>query len=482
MNRNIFTKFLDKVNNNNFLQSKINNIWVWHSREDILKNITTCNEVLRFYNIKKNDKIAFKGKNSLEWISWNLATHSLGATWIPMYNDQNIDYCNFIMKDSNAKLLITDENIKNDSYTTINTNIPDNINNCKFTLNDNTELSTIIYTSGTTGNPKGVMLTHENILSNIDAIHNMYAKNGNNKKSFSILPWAHIYGMTCELYFNLLNNNEMAICNNKDTFINDCRVIKPTNLYVVPRILDIVKDKIQVLDKPLIKEIIPYALKYLFGNNLESIFIGGAKLNDNTKLFFEKNNIILCEGYGCSESSPIISLNHTISPRNTSSIGKILDNVDVQIIQNEICVSGPNIMKGYWNNEEATKNAFVEYNGKKYYKTGDSGFKCENDFLFYNGRISDNYKLSNGKFVNVHELESKIKKNYNGNFIVFGKDDFNVLVTDKHIDIHTINYDIESFLKIKQIVIINNMEQFFTPKMSIKRKELLKYIKKYKSN
>lgn len=479
MNRNIFTKFLDKVNNNNFLQSKINNRWVWHSREDILKNATKCNQILREYNINKGDRIAFKGKNSLEWISWNLATHSIGATWIPMYNDQNIDYCNFIMNDSNAKILITDEDIKNNNYQTIKTKIEPS-NDFNFVTNDTNELSTLIYTSGTTGNPKGVMLTHENILSNIDAIHYMYAKYGDDKKSFSILPWAHIYGMTCELYYNLFNNNKMAICNDKDTFIKDCRVIRPTNLYLVPRILDAIKNKIEFLNKPIIKEIIPYALKYLTGNNLDSIFVGGAKINNNTKLFFEQNNIILNEGYGCSETSPIISLNHTISPRNTSSIGKIIDNVDVQIINNEICVSGPNIMKGYWNNKKATEDAFIEYNYKKYYKTGDSGFKCENNFLFYNGRISDNYKLSNGKFVNIDELESKIKKKYNGNFIVFGKDDYNILVTDQHVNIHLINEGIESFLKIKQIIIINNMENFFTPKMSIKRKEVLKYIKEYK--
>ena len=73
------------------------------------------------------------------------------------------------------------------------------------------------------------------------------------KKSFSILPWAHIYGMTCELYYNVLNNNEMAICNDKDTFIKDCRVIRPTNLYLVPRVLDAIKNKIEFLNKPIIK-------------------------------------------------------------------------------------------------------------------------------------------------------------------------------------------------------------------------------------
>lgn len=479
MNRNIFTKFLYKVNNNNFLQIKNdNNKWIWYSREDILKNVTKCNLILKEYNINKGDKVAFKGKNSLEWISWNLATYSIGCTWIPMYNDQNIDYCNYIMKDSNAKILITDEDIKNNNYQTIKTKIEPS-NDFNFIINDTNELSTLIYTSGTTGKPKGVMLTHENILSNIDAIHNIYKINGDNKKSFSILPWAHIYGMTCELYYNMLNNNNMAICDNKDTFIKDCKVVKPTSLYLVPRVLDSIKNKVQPLNKPIINKTIPYALQYIFGGNLENIFIGGAKLNNDTKLFFDKNNIILCEGYGCTESSPIISINHTLCPRNTSSIGKIIDNVDVQIINNEICVSGPNIMNGYWNNDKATKDAFVKYNGKKYYKTGDSGFKCKNNFLFYNGRITDNYKLSNGKFVNIDELESKIKKNYNGNFIVFGRDHYNVLVTDKHVNIFEINEGIESFLKIKQIIIVNNMEKFFTPKMSIKRNEVLKYIKEY---
>ena len=161
-----------------------------------------------------------------------------------------------------------------------------------------------------------------------------------------------------------------------------------------------------------------------------------------------------------------------------------MDNVEVKIIDDEICVSGPNLMSGYWNNLDETKKVLFEYNNKTWYKTGDSGY-IKDDFLFYTGRISENYKLSNGKFVNVNELESKIKKYISGNFIVYGDNyDHNILITDsdKTPELTIINSIIENYLQIKTVILINNniMEQFLTPKMSIKRKALINHLIKIK--
>ena len=100
--------------------------------------------------------------------------------------------------------------------------------------------------------------------------------------------------------------------------------------------------------------------------------MGGAKLQDSTKEFYKENNIIICEGYGATETSPIISVNHLYNPRDIDSVGKILDNILVEIIDGEIQVSGPSVMMGYWNDIEATKKVLVKDN-KIWYKTGDSG-------------------------------------------------------------------------------------------------------------
>ena len=260
-------------------------------------------------------------------------------------------------------------------------------------------LASLIYTSGTTGNPKGVMLSNENILSNIDDIRLRFNEMGHTT-SLNILPWAHIYSQTCELYYNLLYDNKMAIASSKEHFIKECGEIKPDVLYVVPRVLDLIKDKLSVLDYPIVKMITPLVLKKVLGNQLETIFTGGAKLNTNTRDFFVSHGYKICEGYGCSELAPMVSVNHMECPRDENSIGKVLDNIIVEIIDNEIQVSGPNVMIGYWNQPEQSNDVLVHRDNKIWYKTGDSGY-LENDFLYYTGRINDNYKLSNGKFVNV---------------------------------------------------------------------------------
>ena len=140
-------------------------------------------------------------------------------------------------------------------------------------------------------------------------------------------------------------------------FIEDCKSIQPNVVFLVPKILELVK-KVEFLDKPYIRLILPYVLKNIFGNNLDLIFMGGAKLDNNVKEFYKENNILICEGYGCTETSPIISVNHHIEPRNEDSVGKILENVDVNIINNEICVSGKSVMEGYWNDDIKTNEKF----------------------------------------------------------------------------------------------------------------------------
>ena len=483
MNRNIFKSFLKKVDQNpsfKFIKTKENNKWKWHTREDIIFNVNGCIKILNDYNIRNGDRIVYKGKNSVEWLSWNLATYSVGAIWIPMYEQQELEHCNHIVRDSGSKLLITDQDIKLDYINIISNKLDPIKNDFCFKSADHNNISNLIYTSGTTGKPKGVKLSHENILSNIDTIHKRFNDIPTNITSLNILPWAHIYGLSCELYYNLLNENSVALCTDKLKFIEECKEVNPEVLYVVPKVLETVKNKVKILDKPIIKLVIPHILKKLFGGNLQTIFSGGAKLDRLTRDFFEINNIPICEGYGCSELSPMVSVNHLHNPREINSIGKILDNIDVKIFNGEICVSGPNVMEGYWNDEEKTNEVLFTKENKVWYATGDSGY-IENDFLYYSGRISENYKMSNGKFVNVNEVESKLKEFIKCNFIIYGENmDNNVLVVDGDFeDLNIINNSIESYLSIKKVIILNEneMANFLTPKMSIKRKALINYIK-----
>ena len=479
---NILSKFFNQ-SNNKAIGLKINNNWKWISNNEIIKNINNVKYTLISREILPGDRVAYQGNNSPEWIYWNLACQSVGAVWVPMYADQTKDYCQYIINDCTPKLTISDNlyysntiNIKND----VINNYIKNDKNIDIKNVEKDDLSTIIYTSGTTGNPKGVMLTHENLISNIDTIDKRFSDINYKTTSLNILPWAHIYSLTTELYYNLYKNNSIALATDKTTFVNECREISPDVLYIVPRVLDLIKQKLEKFNKPIIRLILPKLLNYILGNNIKYIFVGGAKLDNSTKSFFINNGIKLCEGYGTTETSPMVSVNHHSSPRNIASIGKILDDIIVEIVNEEIQVSGPNVMKGYWNNEEKTNEVIINRNGKNWYKTGDSGI-LKDGFLYYNGRISENYKLNNGKFVNVAEVESKIKKYIKTNFIIYGDGlDSNILIVETPFNrsvLNIINSKIDKYLHINDIIEIDDFSKYLTPKMSIKRKLLINDLK-----
>ena len=204
--KNIVKSFLKTLETNpkfKVLKVKKDNQWEDIPRSKLFNNIQNCILQLKDRNIEKGDRVAYKGNNSLEWISWNLATQSMGAVWVPMYEQQTKNQCQYIVDNCEPKLLITNENIQIENTTTIKNTIENyDLNNSNIELVDN-DLSTLIYTSGTTGNPKGVMLSHENIVSNIDAIRMRFKDIQPELTSLNILPWAHIYGLTCELYYNL---------------------------------------------------------------------------------------------------------------------------------------------------------------------------------------------------------------------------------------------------------------------------------------
>lgn len=478
-----FLKSLEKNNNDILGFKNINGIWQHVNKTDLSYKINSCMEILKDNNIQKRDRIIYCGDNSIEWVAWNIASYSMGAIWVPIYNNQPVDYCNYIINDCTPKLFITENknfhlDIKNAPL--ISNQIPDSNNLLTMnTINRKESLATLIYTSGTTGKPKGVKLTHENILQNINSINDRF-HDFKHYKTLNILPWAHIYGLTCELYYNLLNDNLTYICNNKDDFIKDCKQVQPSALFLVPKILELVKKKVEFLDKPVIRFLLPHLLSNLFGNNLEIIFTGGAHLDPSLKKFYEDNGVIICEGYGCSETAPLVSVNHNVWPRDVNSVGKILKNVEVKIINGEIWVSGPNIMSGYWMDTLKTGGALrIDSEYKKWYKTGDSGY-VKDDFLYYTGRISENYKLNNGKFVNVGEIETICKKYIDCNFIVFGENNsHNSIIADKHIDqqiIDNINKLLKKDIQIKNCIVVKNMEDFFTPKMSIKRNKLIEFV------
>lgn len=472
-----FQKMLHSHPEKKILGYKKNGSWKWINRDQLKNKVLFCVRSLQ-NNISLHDRVMYKGNNSVNWAAWSIATNALGGTFVPLYNNQNDDYVNHIIHDCKPSVFITNDNYKDVKI--MNDDIEDGIYGETIPVNKKSNIAKLIYTSGTTGKPKGVMLTHQNILHNIQNLEKTFSdlQTDTTYTSLNILPWAHIYGLTTELYYNLLNNNRIAISSGPQDFIKEIREIQPDLLYLVPRILQTIKQKLEILDKPLISNILPFVLSKLFGPNLVTIFIGGSQLDKSTKEFYLKYNISFCEGYGCTETAPMISVNHIHSPRNEDSVGKILDDLVVRIIDNEICVAGPSVMTGYYGNDDATNNAFILKDDTVFYKTGDEGY-VENGFLFYSGRISENYKLSNGKFVNIGIVENIVKKHSNEPMMVYGNNrDYNILIVEENSNIDasmtTINEELDSYLRIKDVLKIPNaaFQNHLTPKMSLKRKEI----------
>ena len=488
-----FMRTLDRNGDHIILGQKRNGIWEETNRRELFEMINAGIRVLKDKGVEKGDRVVYKGKNSVEWVAWNMSCYALEAIWVPMYHNQNQKYCDYIVHDCAPKVMITDTDIHVDTnnnnqhiklqYPNVNllsTELVGEKQEATFGLGNGDELATLIYTSGTTGNPKGVMLSHHNILSNVDSIHHRFI-DAPQSTSLNILPWAHIYGLTCEMYYNLMYDNCTMISSSKDEFIRECREVKPDVLYIVPKVLENVKGRVEFFNHPYLNHLfMPRIMDYLFGGNVHSVYMGGAKLDETTKRFFLRHGLNICEGYGCTETAPMVCVNHQTNPRNTDSVGKILDGVHISIIDGEIHVAGDNVMRSYWNNQEATDDVLVSHDGKMWYKTGDSG-SIEDGFLYYNGRISENYKLTNGKFVHVQQVEGVVRKHVAHNVVVFGENQkHNILISDGTISpqiMETINRELESYLRIKDVIVIHpeKMQEFMTPKMSIKRKPLIEH-------
>jgi long-chain acyl-CoA synthetase len=318
------------------------------------------------------------------------------------------------------------------------------------------DMACLIYTSGTTGNPKGVVLTHYNIAANVSAARYTFPFERQDR-SLSFLPWAHSFGQTVELHALFSSGSSMAIAESVEKIIDNLAEVQPTVLMSVPRIFNKIYAGVQkqIASKPKpIQELVKFAMKAAnkerqgirlgirehtalqladrlvftkvrqkFGGRLKFAASGGAAISKEVAEFIDGLGITVFEGYGLTETSPIATMNCP-GERRIGSVGRAIPGVSIDIdpsgmadkkpvtdllrdrVEGEVIVYGHNVMKGYHKRPEENAAVFTKDGG---FRTGDMGYLDPNGYLYITGRIKEQYKLENGKYVVPTPLEEQIK-------------------------------------------------------------------------
>lgn len=453
------------------LVTKYNGVWVSTSIDEYLEKANAISRALLLLGIQKNDKIAvISSNNRTEWNILDIGVLQTGAQNVPIYPTISEFEYEYILNHSGAVLcFVSDEEVLR-KVNLIKDSVPNlrgvysfnEIENCKnwtellelgFSADNQTEvedrknevlpteLATIIYTSGTTGKPKGVMLSHENIVSNVFAGALRIPLEPGNNRTMSYLPVCHIlerfYLYLCQYYGVSIYFGESI-----DKIGENLKEVAPNLITGVPRVLEKIYDKIysKGLELTGLKKILffwavnlglrykPYgengwwyefqlkiARKLIFskwkdavGGKLELIACGSAALQPRLARIFGAAGIPIMEGYGLTETSPLVAINDL---RNNGykigTVGKVIDKVTIKIAEDgEILCKGPNIMMGYFKEEELTNEVLKD----GYFHTGDIGEIDSEGFLKITDRKKEIFKTSGGKYISPQLLENAMKQ------------------------------------------------------------------------
>lgn len=414
--------------------------------------------------------IAIIGEASYNWVTSYYATMSIGAVTVPVDKELPAEdiksilesaECDFVIYSSviDAKLqtiypeltrkpvlicLSKTTNLEGvkmlEDIVSAGKQLFDNGDNSYYDYDlDPDKLASIVFTSGTTGKGKGVMLTQTNIVS--DMTQGMYNFQIT-PKTLCVLPPHHTFGSTVNFVGHYAQGAEVYISNGLKYILNELKEEKPSHLILVPLFVETFYKRIwataekQGKDKLLrtmikasngmrkvgidLRKKLFASVTASFGGNLEMIICGGAALNQDIIDTFEGIGITILNGYGITECAPLISCNRN-EYRKAGSVGTTIIGEQVKIAdpdengEGEICVKGPNVMIGYYNNPEATAAAFDE---EGYFKTGDFGRLDEEGWIYITGRLKNLIILSNGKNVYPEEIETEISRIYGVNEVV----------------------------------------------------------------
>lgn len=386
-----------------------------------------ANYLYKNYNKKH---LAVMGENSYNYIITVLAIMLSGNIAVTIDKDANKEELKYYMDKSDSKLLFYslfyDGFVKDLKYKSIALEDVEEyfLEEQYIFKNDSKKDSVIFFTSGTTSKPKAVCLSQKSICNDIYGASSLFRLKGS---TVSILPYHHAFGFITAVLKPFYYGKETFICNSLKNVVSDIKDNKPAAIFVVPAFLEMFykqiwkkarlnkKDKalkisLKISEK-LLKVNIDVRSKFFkeitntFGGNLSYIICGGAPLSKKYIKFFRSIGIEVLNGYGITECSPVVSVNRNKYHKD-GSVGVICRDVDVKIIDDEVCVSSNIVMNGYYKDKKSTKEVY--YDG--YFHTGDLGYIDEDGFLFITGRKKNVIILSNGENISPEEIEKELKK------------------------------------------------------------------------
>jgi len=446
------------------IAGKENGKWVTYSTEEYIKKANLFSHGLLKLGIKANEKVAIVSNNRPEWNIVDIGTLQTGAIDVPVYptiseadykfifNDAEIKYCfvsneDLYTKVSNIKAevnslveIFTFDKVKGAKHWTEVLELGKDgndadVENIKKEIKD-TDLATLIYTSGTTGLPKGVMLSHKNLIENAKGSRPRLPVDAS-CQGLSFLPLCHVYERMI-IYLYQISGVSLYYAESIETIKVDIADVRPHVFTAVPRLLEKVYDGIinggteagglkakifnwaigltetyevgkhPSLQRKIADKLVYSKVRAKLGGNIQAIASGGAALQPRLARFYNAIGIPVFEGYGLTETSPVISVNAAKEGIRFGTVGTVLDNVEVMIAKDgEILTKGPCLMMGYYKREDLTKEV-IDADG--WFHTGDIGELSADGFLKITDRKKEIFKTSGGKYIAPQPMENKIKE------------------------------------------------------------------------
>lgn len=537
------------------LAAKEKGQWVKYSTQQVADTVNRLSAGLMKLGVSGNDmtpegsdKIAIISNNRPEWVFTDLATQQLGAILVPVYPTTNPLELEFILNDAAVKFIFvsseelllkiksllgkvpslknvyTFDRIESAAHWSEVTGLADEDSLQKVAAIKQTipssHLATIIYTSGTTGTPKGVMLSHKNIYTNVQFSKESFPfKDAPGTKVLSFLPLNHIFEKTCT-YIYLYSGISIYYAESLDTIGDNLREVQPNGFTTVPRLLEKVFERIMNkgneltgvkrklffwavalgekydnrisgglwynLQLALANKLIFSKWREALGGKVSFIITGGAACQVKLLRIFNAARVPVYEGYGPTENSPVVSVNRQEKDGTKfGTVGPVLNGIQVKLAEDgEICVTGPCVMEGYFKRPDITAEAVID----GWLHTGDIGVFEEGKFLKITDRKKELFKTSGGKYVAPQPIENKFKESpFIEQIMVVGADrkfvgalivpSFNTLrdwMKEKGLK-YTTNEDVVNHPQVLELYrgLVESFNEFFNHVEQIKKFELL---------